>query len=164
MFATVKNEKELAKAAKYAKLQIEAWEKTLALRISMQKSLDLVNQLPVIDQHEVVELVDEEQQDDLQEEYGKLSSSLQNISNSLVEMLEQQAKVHDIDIPSVDSMEEDDEVNKLWNRIENVNNTLETSFWFPTLNKWHTRIHFGAEKNKSKLKVFNQNISDQVSS
>jgi len=164
MFASVKNEKELAKASKFAKLQLEAWEKVLALRISMQKSIDLANQLPIISEVDIIANADNQQKEDIEEEYSKLSQSLQHVSGSLVDMLEQQAKVRKIDVTQskLPSYTDDNEIDALWNRINSVDKALESSLWFPVLNKWHTRVHFGAEKNKSKLKVFNQNISDQV--
>ena len=54
-----------------------------------------------------------------------------------------------------------DAVGPSWEDIEHCQKRLRPS-WETTVNKWHARVHFGSEKVKSKLKVFNQTIWEQV--
>jgi hypothetical protein len=48
-----------------------------------------------------------------------------------------------------------------WEDMVAVQNDLEEN-WSKTLNKWHARMHFGSEKAKDRLKVFNVNVWDQL--
>lgn len=34
--------------------------------------------------------------------------------------------------------------------------------WETTVNKWHARLHFGSEQVKSKMKIFNQTVWEQI--
>ena len=50
-----------------------------------------------------------------------------------------------------------------WDTIISAQAALEKkSKWADVLNLWHARMNFGSEHVKSKLKVFNKNLWDQV--
>lgn len=128
---------------------MQAWEKSLALRVSLQKPLDLAASLPV----------------------GDISSSSESLVNQLSKqlgtlsgVLEQEAtrngyKAKKRTASECDLQDRDD----VWESIQETQNFLQTERWEPVLNKWHARLNFGSEKTKAKLKVFTQTMWSQVS-
>ena len=119
---------------------MQAWEKSLALRVSLQKPLDLAASLPV----------------------GDISSSSESLVNQLSKqlgtlsgVLEQEAtrngyKAKKRTASECDLQDRDD----VWESIQETQNFLH---------KWHARLNFGSEKTKAKLKVFTQTMWSQVS-
>jgi hypothetical protein len=156
MFASPKNESRAITTSNYAKQQLQTWESLLSFRISLQRSLDLANKLPAFPLDDVLENTDEEDEHDL----SSLRESLKGIRNTLYECLEVQtqnpsskkAKKSSISTPQSDIS---------WESIIEKQNILEKS-WETTLNKWHSRMHFGSEKVKSRLSVFNVNVWEQI--
>eukprot|EP01039_Chlorochromonas_danica_P009339 gene9339-10307_t len=139
MFAGEQEEEHVLLASHKANALQHLWEETLSLRIALQKPLDLANQLPVIDLQELF----------TQEKKKK--------------------KKKQEEVEGEDGGDDDEHVEEegnpqtllLWSRIENCQNMLQSG-WEVTLNKWSARLHYGSEKAKAQLKVFNQSAWDQI--
>ena len=137
-------------ASALAGVHLNAWEKTLALRVSLQKPLDLANQLPLSIDHN----------DDT---LKSLSDQLRNQMSALSDLLEQQVVNHDRSLSVVKKKKVDsDEDGELWEQLYKQQSELQETRWEPVLNKWHARLNFGSEKTKAKLKVFTQSMWNQV--
>jgi hypothetical protein len=153
MFASPKNESHAITTSNYAKQQLQTWESLLSFRISLQRSLDLANKLPAFDFDGILE---NEEENDL----PSLRESLKGIQNTLYECLEGQTQN-----PSSKKVKKSlasSPQNELsWESIIEKQELLEKS-WETTLNKWHSRMHFGSEKVKSRLSVFNVNVWEQI--
>ena len=129
---------------------LKAWEKTLAFRVSLQKPLDLANQLPLAFNH-------------ADDTVSALTNQIRSQMSALSDLLEQQIVHTDKATATLKkkkgSAEDDDE---LWEQLYKQQSELQTTRWEPVLNKWHARLNFGSEKTKAKLKVFTQSMWDQV--
>lgn len=140
MFAQPTGESEALKTSICAKNQLKAWEQLLLLRISLQRSIDVANKLPAFTFDSA----------DSEGALPELRSSLSKIESELYDALSsQQSKkrkmAHDLD----------------WEAVYDVQSSLEEK-WEATLNKWHSRMHFGSEKSKNRLSVFNINVWQQI--
>eukprot|EP00981_Chlorochromonas_danica_P000523 scaffold106_cov177-Ochromonas_danica.AAC.7 len=190
MFAGEQEEEHVLLASHKANALQHLWEETLSLRIALQKPFDLANQLPVIDLQELFtqekkkkkkkeeeEGEDGGDDDEHVEEEGNpqtLRESLYNTTTQLLTLLEEQSSTATTtSTTSVSGSAHDEKKKKtkkevvvnndevLWSRIENCQNMLQSG-WEVTLNKWSARLHYGSEKAKAQLKVFNQSAWDQI--
>lgn len=154
MFSYNPNESNLRKASELARSQIGIWEKLLALRVSSQRVIDLANKLPPISQEFIVEnLVEKNKENDLEAVYQSLISGLLGMNSTLIESL---------DVQNEESThKETTDPDALWDQIEGLTNRFEDK-WATILNRWHSKINFGSEKLKNKLKVFNVSLMSQV--
>jgi len=139
-----------------AGLHLHSWEKTLALRVSLQKPLDLANRLPaefsIADKGEI---------------YDNLSVLTNQLRKQLIDgsdMLSSEVHRSTLERPVKQKRvaADADDVDALWKDLYQAQNQLQTLRWEPVLNKWHARLNFGSEKTKAKLKVFTQTMWDQV--
>lgn len=143
-----------------ASTQVKAFEKTLALRIALQKVLDVGNKLPVRetstgDSVDVYEGVEES------EEFQESSANCGRALRSLTSMLAKEraeGKGENMTSGEVDISE-----NPTWEEIESIQQDLRPN-WEKVVNKLHARINFGSDTAQSKLRVFNQKIWDQIGS
>ena len=137
--------------------QIKSWESFLGLRISLQRSMDLGNRLPCAFDGDI--LAKDQALVDVVDAREEVVVQLERLVHDLTGLLELQT-----DIPSTSSgknKRKHSSSNVAWQRIEQVNENLRES-WETTANKWHARVHFGSEQTKSKMKIFNQTIWQQI--
>ena len=130
----------------FARAQVDAWEKTLAVRICMQPIIDQVNTLPVLPDSfdDISELKDND-----------LHNNLAHTLNELVDVLGMQCDNQGEGTKRKIKSSAD------WQQVLEPQQQLQP-YWENVVNKWHARTHFGSEEKKSSLRVFNQTIWDQV--
>lgn len=134
--------------ALFAQNQIKLHEKILAFRISLQQTLDIVNQYPLLDELELSE-----------EDIKPHNYENSNVLNDLLS-----ESLHALNTQCGSNNEKATKKRKSssiisWEEVVKPQNDLHSS-WESVINKWHSRVNFGSEK--SKLKVFNQTIWEQV--
>lgn len=117
----------------------EAWTKTLAFRISLQRSLDLANMMPVTSHIQ--------SSGELQSTKADLLSILSDLTN----MLSPSTKA--AHAPAA----KDDLQNFWWPHI-NRGIASKRPKWETTVNQWQTRLRL----HSTGLKAFSQTIWDQV--
>lgn len=139
-----------SRASRLAASELRAWETTIALRISLQKPLDLANQLPPRTNVNWMEPSDS-------------SIAIQHL-NSMASILSngQQGRTDNATLKRKAEMitSLDDELDP-WDLISELQNGLQDR-WTTVLNKWHSRVSFGSEHAKDRLKVFNRTFWQQV--
>ncbi len=148
-------------AASLASEHLKCWEQILALRITLQKSVDIGNQLP---SESISDILGDNNDSELLQATKTLSKGLQSVLSEMVDAIEIQAQSIDSEeayTPSAGKKRSrTSEIT--WEQVlapqEHMN-----AHWESVVNKWHARLNFGSEQAKSKLKVFNQSIWDQVS-
>jgi hypothetical protein len=154
MFAEVDDdhEDEQQTVSTAATEQVKLWETIVGLRISLQRSLEAGNKLPG------AEFLSHAANGDNQPEQHltQVKDGLKGLLGDLNHLLEVQAK----DSSSAKKRKVNEEIN--WEDIVRTQQKFRPS-WESTVNKWHARLHFGSEQVKSKMKVFNQTIWEQVS-
>lgn len=133
----------------FAGAQVTAWEKTLAVRISMQQIMDQVNTFPVLPDSFV---------DDSELINSELHVQLQKTLNGLVDILDSQCDRN----RKVSRKRQPIKSSEDWKSVVEPQELLQPQ-WESVVNKWHARTHFGSEEKKANLKIFNQTIWDQVS-
>lgn len=144
-------------ASVLAGLHLRAWEKALALRVSIQKPLDLANRLPA------EFAVSKDSKDETSENLIGLTNQLKRQVYDVADLLSsevQRSSGQAVKSKSVRS--ETADIHTLWDDLYSAQTQLQTTRWEPILNKWHARLNFGSEKTKSKLKVFTQTMWNQV--
>ena len=132
--------------------QVKLWETIIGLRISLQRSLDTSNQLP--SNECFTEAVESSKTGGQQ--VVAVKDSLKGLLCDLNHLLDIQSK----DSSSSKKRKINQDIN--WDDVIRTQNKFRPS-WESTVNKWHARLHFGSEQVKSKMKVFNQTIWEQVS-
>jgi Apoptosis antagonizing transcription factor len=154
MFAEVDDnlEDEQQSSSKAATDNVKLWETIIGLRISLQRSLDIGNKIPG------AEFLDQFSSSDKQcgQSVVQVKDGLKGLLGDLNHLLEVQAK--DSSSSKKRKLNED----LKWEDIVATQQKFRPS-WETTVNKWHARLHFGSEQVKSKMKVFNQTIWEQVS-
>lgn len=156
MFAASSHDYE--SASRQAVHHLKAWEKVLALRVSLQKPLDTSSSLPA-----------SEERGNMDESAESLCSSLKRHMADLTNVLcESQQTSGDQQVSASRKRKNEnlcdvsDSVDDLWEKTCRVQSTLQRESWEPVLNKWHARLNFGSENTKAKLKVFTQTLWSQV--
>lgn len=152
-----------SRASRLAASELRAWETTIALRISLQKPLDLANQLPPRTNVNWMKPSDCEELSD-KNSYEVQSIALQHL-NSMASILSngQQGRTDNATLKRKASemiTSLDDELDP-WDRILQLQNGLQDR-WTTVVNKWHSRVSFGSEHAKDRLKAFNQTFWQQV--
>jgi len=161
-----------------ASSQSKSWEQALVVRIALQKGLETANKLPV-------RLGDGQgdEDDDKEDRHGDnvdadssaeearngLCSTILGLISSLNGALEVQladggkgeGKTNRRLSKKPREGEEDGDDDELWEKLQGTQKRLRVG-WEETVNKWHARMHFGSEKNKSTMRVFNQTIWEQI--
>ena len=162
-------EQSLMRSSKRARMEIDVYEAALSLRIASQKVVDLANKLPVIPSKDLIDDLSTEDNSfkaDLEKAQLDLFGMNQTLLSSLLgctggdaedQVKAKKSKKAAVEAPT--SITEDED--SLWAKIEAAQEKLSPK-WESVLNKWHARVNFGSEKSKSKLKVFNTNIWDQI--
>lgn len=152
--------------------QVKAWEKALSLRISLQKSLDLANRLPLFcaSSDDSGDEKSEEESESEAESGMEISKQLATLQETCMGLVRGLHEVLDIQVDSSDTLtsakkgkkrrtrDDDDEI--MWSTIEDTQRNLRPR-WEAVVNKWHSRLHFGTEGN-AKMKSFKQTLWDQV--
>lgn len=131
--------------------QVKLWETIIGLRISLQRSIDTSNKLPNADHISHAVKSDQAGANQLAE----VKDGLKGLLGDLNHLLEIQAEGSS----STKKRKVNEELQ--WVDIAQMQQKLRPS-WESTVNKWHARLHFGSEQVKSKMKVFNQTIWEQV--
>lgn len=153
MFANSSENKHVA--SKQASRQISIWEKSLGLRVGLQKTLDAANVIPLDSNNR-------KRKAEFSQTRLENIEELQEIMRDMVGILNSQVKMSKRDRSSLKRPRFENESNeKIWSAIEDCNNALKSS-WVPIVNKWYSRIHFGSEKNRSLMKVFNKTVWEQI--
>lgn len=139
-------------SAPIARTHMEIWENILGFRISLQSICDKFNEFPVLSSPSI-----EFPTDDIKKFHqNDLKLGLQTLLQETNELLTQQS-------PNLVQKKRKLDSTPTWDEIYETQEELSEE-WKDVINKWHARTHFGSEKKKSSLKVFNQTIWDQVSS
>ena len=139
-------------AAKLAHLNVKLWEAALSLRICIQKPVDICNKLPLFNRHG-------EKSDSslIDSEIRKFLQKLIDLQDHQISRAETKtSKKRKFDAMAVNTDE-------IWEHIAETDSKMKCK-WKPTVDKWHARLNYGSEKSKSKLKVLNTTIWDQVRS
>jgi protein AATF/BFR2 len=131
--------------------QAKAWDNLVKIRISLQKSVDLGNELPV--------------KESLCDEKEACASYIRKSLAALGGALEEQvpcsttgSKRKRVDEPK---SFKDQSTEQIWKRLSETHNALRPQ-WKSVTDKWHARLNFGSEQAKSKLKVLNYSMWDQI--
>lgn len=140
-----------AGAAQLAHLHLKTWDSSVALRIALQRSLDVSNQIPVFksDTEKYMGGIDSE------ELCGCLAELISLLEMQLPLSREGGTKKRKLDTASADS-------GQIWEHLESIQSEMRSN-WIPVVDKWHARLNYGSEKSKSKLKILRTTIWDQVS-
>lgn len=145
------------KASSLASEHTRCWEQLLALRISLQKSVDIGNKLPAEDFDDVYQADAE-----LSEARSDLCGDLRAILGDLTDVLNVQAEnIPSDSVFSAPTAKRKRSSDILWEDVCASQNHLD-SYWEKVVNKWHARLNFGSEQNKNKMKTFNHSIWHQV--
>lgn len=154
MFSTSGTSSRLA-ASTVASVQTKSYDQILAMRISLQKLLEVGNKLPgreMLDQAKAAT-------DDVIEAQHKLASALDSTLYTLTTLLADQAPGT---APSSSSSKQPRSTQSLsWEEVQAPLTALRPK-WEATLDKWNARLHFGSEGKQSKLKVFNRRVWEQI--
>lgn len=139
-----------AAAAAQALQQAKAWDNLVKIRISLQKSVDLGNELPVKES-----FCEEKEQCALH-----IRRSLAALQGALEEQI---PSVNGVKRKRADEMKgfKDQSTDKIWTRLNETHNSLRPK-WKNVTDKWHARLNFGSEQAKSQLKVLNYSMWDQI--
>ena len=129
--------------------QCKAWDHLLRARIALQRTVDICNTLPVMN--------------------GNVTSNEQitcsNIlKRSLIEIQDAvtiQEPINNVGTPSMKKSKIDIDSDQLWLRLEQSHKSLVPE-WKNIIDKWNSRMNFGHESGKSKLKVLNYSMWDQI--
>jgi hypothetical protein len=161
MFAA--NNHDYEAASLQAVHHLKAWERALALRVSLQKPLDTSSALPAAEQAAGLPIP-------IDDSVETLSSTLRRHLVDLTNILwETQQVSGDKQVPASRKRKNEnacamvDSLDVLWEKTSKIQTTLQLEKWEPVLNKWHARLNFGSENTKAKLKVFTQTLWSQVS-
>lgn len=154
MFAEVDDdhEDEQQTVSTAATEQVKLWETIVGLRISLQRSLETGNKLPGAEFLSHLATSDNQSEQQL----IQVKDGLKGLLGDLNHLLDVQAK----DSSSAKKRKVNEEI--VWEDVVRTQQKFRPS-WESTVNKWHARLHFGSEQVKSKMKVFNQTIWEQVS-
>ncbi len=141
--------------------QVKVWEKSLSLRISLQKALDVANRLPVFDLEQV--FVGNDDNSDLLRTMQESCRTLLHTSNNILELQvksDRKRRRNDCQDEELDIIDNDNDA-VTWGRIENNQRQLRPR-WESVINKWHSRLHFGSSDAASKMKTFKQTLWEQI--
>ena len=165
MFSTTTNDHIVA--SELAGHQLRAWEKALALRVSLQKPMDLASRLPVN-----LDMIHTDGSDEMQENIKILNKQLRvqlrTVSDLLSSEAERSTKLTDPTSAkkrkgdALTAADKEQDLDQMWEQIYKPQQQLQTERWEPILNKWHARLNFGSEKTKAKMKVFTHTMWNQV--
>jgi len=139
--------------------QVKGYEQMLSLRIALQKVLDDGNKFPVR------EYLPNERNDS---DYKDLTGSIQSCLRDVAGMLSAQVTTNSGNSQSKkrrrgeESNTNGEEGTKMtWEEVLAPQQQLQAS-WEASVNRWHSRLHYGSEKVQSKMRVFNQTLWEQV--
>ena len=135
--------------------QVKLWETIIGLRISLQRSIDTSNKLPRSDF--ITDAIGKNEKG--KEQAKEVKDGLKHLLGDLNYLLDVQSKDNNNNTSSSKKRKLNEEVK--WEDIQRTQDKFRPS-WERTVNKWHARLHFGSEQVKSKMKVFNQTIWEQV--
>jgi hypothetical protein len=153
--------------SQFAHLQNTMSGKLLTVRISLQQVIDEANKFPVLENSR------DSSSDNCLDESNPFRDGLYTILGDMVDMLKQQVPGADDDTSSSSSSssssgkkrrrsgEEESSGVLGWEQVVAPQQQLQGD-WEAVMNREHARSHFGSEQKKSKLKVFNNSIWDQV--
>ena len=152
MFAA-DNQDEHILASGVASEQVKLGDQLLAFRIHLQKTLDIANKLPILNHSLITD-------ENLKAESTSAQSTIKKSIYDLTELLNLQ-----ITDPTIaknnEKKRKSNNIDDLWEEVIRPQKQLRQN-WEGVVNKWHARVQFGSEVSKSKLKVFNQTLWDQV--
>lgn len=154
MIFSQNDQDDLLRSSNKANSIMNEWEELLSLRIALQKPLDLANKLPAYDFNEVIKVVDKSEQVELKECQRALVKSLETTAVSLLDSLNPTQS---------QSKRKFSDTDELWEDMMSVQTSLQVN-WEKTMDKWATRMHYGSEKARAQLKVFNQSAWGQIES
>jgi hypothetical protein len=133
-------------ASAAGRLHMRAWDQELALRISLQKPLDICNMFPVSEAGRY--------------DCGSASDELRNVLSDLSELIDLQdhgssnKKKRKLDFSAASE-------DAVWEHLLQTQKQLQER-WEPVVDKWHARLNYGSEKSKLKLKVLSTSVWDQI--
>lgn len=147
------------RASALANEHTKGWEQLLALRISLQKSIDIGNKLPAEELEDVYSA-----DSDLSAARGDLTNNLRSVLGDLTNILNVQAEnipsESEFAAPTSSKRKRNSDI-ITWDEVCASQNHMD-SYWERVVNKWHARLNFGSEQNKNKLKTFNHSFWSQV--
>jgi hypothetical protein len=142
MFSSEFEENESA-AARSALKQIKVFEQIIGLRIMLQKPLEVTSQLPLCSENDV--FFKSADMRNMSREYSLLIAELMRSASS--------AGASNQNVTA--------NFSDMWTSIYSQQTEMEHK-WKNVIDKWHARVNFGSEHMKSKLKVLNFSICEQV--
>lgn len=154
-------------ASRLAGEQARAYERVLGLRISLQRALDVGNQLPVYagaDSSDSETAEDLDSHSAISNEYKKLRKALQATLEDLGNLLESQSTLGGLDRKRKRVVSETTDHQVLWESLLELQDGLcgSDGKWWRVLELWHARLNYGSEQAKGGMKVLKQSIKDQV--
>ena len=154
-----------AAASEAANSQVKGFEKVLALRITLQKALDVGNKFPVRENNEDKAEAGSKKRkgvwgdvngsEDFQECQSNCNKALASLSSLLQKERDQEIGNDSSDVVA--------SANPDWEELYSMQQELRPN-WEKVVNKLHARLNFGSDTAQSKMRVFNQKIWDQVAS
>ena len=152
MILTSNPQEYVTEVVERSKLNNKLYEENLSFRISLQQVTDQVNSFPILEKLEINS-----------KNFPEISSNnlKENINNILIDsssLLLRQTKENQNNFKNKQIKYEN---SPTWEELMKVQSSLEEE-WEIIINKWHARTHYGSEKKKTNLKVFNQTLWDQV--
>ena len=154
-----------AAASEAANSQVKGFEKVLALRITLQKALDVGNKFPVRENNEDKAEAGSKKRkgvwgdvngsEDFQECQSNCNKALASLSSLLQKERDQEIGNDTSDVVAT--------ANPSWEELYSMQQELRPN-WEKVVNKLHARLNFGSDTAQSKMRVFNQKIWDQVTS
>ena len=131
--------------------QAKAWDNLVKIRLSLQKPLELGNELPV--------------QTGSSDERKLCSTYIRKSLSSLERIVVDQLPATDKSRKRarIEEVKNFKDLNseEIWNHLNDTHKTLQPQ-WKAVTDKWHARLNFGSEQAKSKLKVLNYSMWDQI--
>ncbi|KAJ1413059.1 hypothetical protein B484DRAFT_482413 [Ochromonadaceae sp. CCMP2298] len=144
-------------ASLLAKQHLLTFELALALRVTLQKPLDVSGRLPA---HLPVSLPGVSHSSaQLTEKVGACLSEMVGVLDAEVgrKELSGQKRNRELERDSEGAIDLD----SAWELISSQQQQLQPK-WEAVTNKWHARLNFGSEKAKAKMKTFTHSLWDQV--
>lgn len=144
-------------ASEVASQQVSIWEKALEYRIHLQRVIDLANKMPI----NFPEISDVTVQAVSTESINSLQFMVSDLIDASDMRLSNETRPKKRMREILERGNSKSNVNVLTEEIVKIH-ANRIPFWKSSIEKLHSRVHFGSEQAKSKLKVFNQTMWTHV--
>ena len=161
---------DLTAASQAASHETSKYDKILGLRIGIQRAIDIANRLPLrssISTNNNTNDDDDDDDNDINELYDKVNKktlALLNDFNNLLDTTNTTTSTNTTSSNSNNTSSSNSKKRKkdiTWDDIILPQSKLRLE-WENTINKFHSRLHFGNDDKKASMRVFNDTIFDQI--